>query len=728
MNSALLRRARADNDAFPDQVHAAPSHADFDFAWLKAGLWRSRWILLGGAIIGAVIGLAFALLATPIFSASTTMQIEAQAPQVLGGGADSVESTANNGTEEYLKTQVAILTSRTLIERVARALDYPKNNTFFDQMAMEHPDAAPGSEGHMRAVVNQIAAHLIVSPVEETRLVSITYQSPDPAQTRAIANEVAKQFIQSTLEHRFATTDYSRRFLQQQIEETRMQLENSERHLIRYAQAAGITSVGNAAGSTDGAGRTSLTDANLTALNAAYAQARTARILAEQKWTAASKAPLLAVPQVISNSSIQSMQSARASKIAELQGELQRHTGDYPTVVKLKAEIAAADAMINASAKSIVNAIRSEYEITQQQEESLARNVDELRGTSLNEQGRGVQLSILRREADTNRALYDALLQRYREINATAGITINNISVVDQAELPRAPVWPKPVFNLLIGLIAGFLFGAVVAIVRERLNDTVRLPSDVERVFNLPLMGILPLSKTGSVHEDLEDPASSLSEAVYSMRSTLTMATSHGLPRSLAFTSTQQGEGKSTTSLALARELAQAGQRTLIVDCDLRRPSLHRLFDVANTSGFSSFLTGQEGLDTLIRKLPVEGLDLLTSGPLPISAPRLLMPEVLQPAMAQLCDRYDIVIMDCPPVLGLADAVELTAVAEATAYIHEAGGVSHRQMRESLHRLDRAGANVIGIVLTKFDFENSGYTYGYSQYYYNYEGDKKSQA
>lgn len=720
MNSALLRRAGADNDAFPDSSFEGAIATDFDFAWLKAGLYRSRWFLIGGASIGAVIGLVLALLATPIYSASTTIQIETQSPQVLAGSAESVEPTAQTNTEEYLKTQVAILTSRTLIERVVRALNYSKDSKFFDRMEVEAPDAAPGSETFLRAVVNQIANNMVVSPIADTRLVEVTVTSPDPAQARSIANEIAKQFIQSTLERRFATTDYSRRFLQQQIDQTRVQLENSERQLIRYAQAAGITNVGNATSTAD-ASKSSLTDANLTALNAAYAKARADRILAGQKWEEVSHMPILSVQEVLTNSNIQAMQGQRATKTAELQGELQRHTGDYPTVVKLKSEIAAIDSMINASAKAILNSIRSQYTIAQDQEKSLAENVKQLQDVSLDEQGRGVQLSILRRDADTNRALYDALLQRYREINATAGVTINNISVVDPADLPRTPVWPKPIFNLLIGLIAGFLFGAVIAVLRERLNDTIRAPGDVEREFGLPLVGIMPQSTTGNLESELINPASSISEAVYSMRTALAMTTPHGIPRSLSFTSTQQSEGKSTTSMAVARELAQSGQRTLIIDADLRRPSLHRLFKVANEAGFSTYLTGQGELDKLICETAVPRLNVLPSGPLPISAPRLLMPEFLEPALEKLSSKFDVVILDCPPVLGLADALQLTSMTEATIYIHEAARTSRRQTRDSLRRLSRAGANIVGIVLTKFNFERSGYNYGYSQYYYSYE-------
>lgn len=723
MNSAFLNRGTADNDAFVDEA-AFPAGLDLDFAWVKAAIYRSRWILIGGAILGIVVGLTAALLSTRIYTATSTLQIESQAPAVLGNNADATNTTAEASGKDYLQTQVVILASRTLLERVARSLNYVKDPRFFDQLEIDQPDAAPGTPAYVRAVVSALSSGLEIKATEDTRLVTVSFSGPDPKQAQDIANELGKQFIQSTLERRFSTTDYSRRFLQQQIEQTRQQLEQSERALIEFAQASGITSVGK--GGEASATTGSLTDANLASLNNAYAKARADRTLAEQRWNSTSQGPLTSIPEVIGNSTVQSLQTQRAAKEAELQGELQRHVEEYPSVQQLRAQIASIDSMIDTVSRRVKSSIQEQYGIARSQEAGLARSVAALRSASLNEQSRGVQLSILRRDADTNRALYDALLQRYREINATSGVTINNISVIDPAELPYVPVWPKPIFNVLIGLIAGVIFGILIAILRERLNDTIRSPDEIEQKFGIPLVGLLPMVKGEDVSQGVLDPKSSFSEAVYSIRTALQLATTHGIPRSLAFTSTQEGEGKSTTAMAVAREMAHSGTRTLLIDADLRRPSLHRIFQFDNAAGFSNYLTGQAETAALIRHTDVSGLDVMTSGPVPVSAPRLLAPTALAPALEALAREYDLIILDCPPVLGLADALQLATAAEGTIYIHEVGKASQHQTRSSLRRLVRGGASLIGVILTKFDFERDGYAaYGYSQYYYSYASADK---
>ncbi|TCM37308.1 GumC family protein [Novosphingobium lindaniclasticum] len=710
------------NDRFAGAYDAAGfGGVDLNLNAIRAAIIRNRWILIGTAIACLLVGVLVAMLSTPIYEAKTTLQIEQQAPQVLGNSGQSLDESGRD--DSYIETQVNLLSSRSLVERVARAQNLFRDATFFTRMDRDPPTSAPGSEGWQRAVIDMLQSNLSVELIPGTRLVEVHFTSPDPKLAQIIANEFGVQFINSTLKRRFDTSDYSRKFLQDQIERTRVQLERSERALIIFAQQAGITEVdsGGSGSAAGGSGSKSLTDSNLEAINAAYAKASTDRILAEQKWQQASRSPLLQIPDVLSNSSIQGMMSSRGEKAAVLQGEMQRHAEAYPTVIKAKAELAAIDAVINNAAERVRGSIRDQYQIAVDQENSLKSSVEEMRQKSLAEQGRGVQLSILRRDADTNRALYDALLQRYREINAASGVTINNISVIDKAEIPRSPVWPKPLFNALIGAIIGVVLGVLIALVRERLDDSIRSPDEVERKFGLPLLGLLPLSKAGSVRDELNDPGSAFSESIYSIRTSLQMATAHGLPRTLAMSSTQQGEGKSTTSMAIAREIAQSGSRTLLIDADLRRPSLHALFDLKNDQGFSNYLTGQAPFDGLIVQTDTANLSVLPSGPLPLSAPRLLTHEVLVPALAELGKYYDVIMLDCPPVLGLADALQLTSCVEATLFAHEAGKASQHQAQTALRRLARGGANLIGVILTKFDFDRGGHSsYGYTQYYYQY--------
>jgi polysaccharide biosynthesis transport protein len=436
----------------------------------------------------------------------------------------------------------------------------------------------------------------------------------------------------------------------------------------------------------------------------------------------------MSLPDVLQNSAIQSLQAQRAQVEADLEGERDRHSSDYPTVRQLEAKLGALDEQIRLQAQQIRNSIRDQYRLTQQQEDGLQANVRALQGAALGEQSRGVQLTILQREADTNRALYDALLQRFRELNAAAGITANNILIIDRAQNPSVPIWPKPLVNAFLGAVMGLAIAAALAFARERLDDSIRAPDDVERKLGLPLLGITPRPQNDDAETEMLDPHSPMSEAVYALRTGLELSTRDGVPHTLLVTSTRPAEGKSTTSQALAREFAQAGRRTVLVDADLRRPSVHHNFGLGNKLGFSTLLTSPDLVPGAIHPTDVENLSVIPSGPIPPSPPRLLNHETLHRIFDQLLQHFDLVILDAPPVLGLADAPQLASAVDGALYVVEASGGSQGQTKAALRRLIAADANIIGAVLTKYDFRRVGYSdYGYNEYY-NYGGHARQGA
>lgn len=701
---------------------------EFSLHDVRAALRRNRILLASGLIVGLILGVLLAMLAQPEYEATASVQIDQQAPQVLGAGTADVNAV--DADQAYLMTQLQLLTSASLADRVARSLKYYQTSVFFDKMQKDAPTAQRNSAQWKRAVVGLLRANLSATLKPGTRIVDIKFTSPDPVTAQAVANTVAEQFISSTLSRRFERSDYSRKFLEEQILQTRVRLENSERALIAFAQSRGITDVSVGANSSAGAsggGSQSLTMANLTALNEAYAKAKSDRILAQEKWEEARNRAATSVQEVISSSAVQALQAAKNQKAVELQSELERHSATYPTVVQLQSAITALDNQIKREAAKVRDTIQQQYQLALRQENELKEQVDQLRAESLDEQGRGVQLSILRRDADTNRQLYDGLLQRFREVNAAAGVTINNISVIDKAEKPSTPIWPKPLLSALTGALVGFVMAIVAALLRERFDDRVRTPDEVERKLRLPLLGITPYDDATTVQASLNDPKSTVSEAMYSLVSNIRLATPTGVPHVLQLTSTQAREGKSTTAYAIARELAQSGARTLLVDCDLRRPSVHSFFDAENKVGFSNLVTAGQFDDSFL--LPESGHDNLSvmyAGPLPPSPPRLLAPEILKPVFEDLASRFDNIIVDGPPVLGLADAQQIASIANGTLFILEAGASGQGQTKAAIRRLMRGNARLIGVALTKLRASRDGYGYGYSYYdtYYSYSSEK----
>lgn len=319
-----------------------------------------------------------------------------------------------------------------------------------------------------------------------------------------------------------------------------------------------------------------------------------------------------------------------------------------------------------------------------------------------------------------NTYLYDGLLQRFKELSAEAGVTTNNISIVDTAEEPRRPTSPKLFVNLGIGIILGLLTAAAIVLLREMFDDRVRLPEDVPEKLGLPLMGSIPqLGPNIVVREALEAPKSELAEAFQALRATLELSTSNGVPQSLLVTSSRPSEGKSTTSYAVARTFARQGRRVILIDADLRRPSLHKVLETDNKGGMSNLLAGQMTVAEVIRPTEAPNLSFISSGPIPPDPAQLLETQTVRLVLDQLRAECDLVVVDGPPVLGLADALELASAAEGVLFVVESGSMHFGGVRASLKRLRDVHAPLLGVVLNKFNAQQAGYGTNYA-YAYTY--------
>jgi capsular exopolysaccharide synthesis family protein len=376
---------------------------------------------------------------------------------------------------------------------------------------------------------------------------------------------------------------------------------------------------------------------------------------------------------------------------------------------------------IKTLANDIKSSIHDQYLTAVDQEQSLENQVAQLKGATLAEQDRSVRYNILAREADTNRTLYDGLLQRYKEVSAESGVTTNNISIIDRADAPIEPSSPNLLLNLVLSLLAGGAIAAGVVFIREQMDDAIRAPEDIERKLALPVLGVVPvLEGDQDVAEALEAPRSAFAEAYHALRGSLLYSTVDGLPRTLLVTSAQASEGKSTTSYAIASDIAKLGKRVILVDLDLRRPSLHRMLKLDNDMGVSSLLTHQTDLRAVIRPTEHDNLSFMSSGPIPPSPTDLLGGPTLPDMLAKLGETFDMVICDGPPVLGLADAPLIAALTDATMFVVQSNRGHRGATKTAVRRLQNVHSNLIGAVLTKFDARKVGYGHTYGYDYYDY--------
>jgi len=724
-------------DAVFDDGPTAPwaeepqEQAAFDLAVYWRMALKHRILILGCFLGALAIGAALTLLMTPIYTATATLQIDREAARVVTSEDVTPRENMVMG-EEFFQTQYGLLRSRSLAERVVESLGLASSDQALASLGVEPPartgTAAAQAERRRAIALDVVQGGLGVTPVRGSRLVAVSFDNPDPVVAARVANAFAENFIQSNLDRKYESSSYAREFLEEQIAQTKGRLEEAERQLVAYAANQQIINVGSEEGE-DGGSTQSLASNNLVALNSALASARAARVAAEEKWRSARSTSLMTLPEVLQNPSIQRLSEQRAQLDSEYQQKLSVYQEDYPEMVRLRAQITEIDGQIQALASNIRSSIQSQYVIAANQERSLQAQVNGLKGDVLDLRDRSIQYNILQRELDTTRTLYESLLQRYKEIAVTGDVVANNISIVDSARPPAAPSKPNLMINLALAALFGLGLGVLAALVLEALDETVATPDDVEKKLGVPVLGVVPLLDKGqTTAAALADIRSGFSEAYYSLRTALQFSTPDGAPTSMLVTSARPAEGKSTTAYAVALNLARVGKRVLLIDGDLRNPSMHRVVGVENERGMSNLLSGSSDLQSVVQRTRQDNLFFIPCGPLPPNPAELWGSDRLRQFLAEARNSFDHVVVDGPPVLGFADSPLLAASVGGVLFVLESRGTRRGQARGALRRLKVGRAHLLGAVLTKFNAKTTsygGYDYAYD---YNYGAESEPRA
>ena len=692
------------------RVYSAANILDFPTLLRIVQHWR--WLILGALALGVAAGIIVTLLTTPVYRAWVTM--EASPPTVSVSTEKAREPDASSiSSYDFVATQAGLLSSQSVAQRTAQELNLANDPEFMPQEG----DAS----ARLKAAAGMIVKNLNVIRPEEGQLIKFSYESPSPQLAAKVANGVADSFINSALQRRYEASAYARNFLERQIVKTRGDLERSERSLVAYAQAQGIintASTGADGRPTGDAG--SLQGESLVTLNRALAEATSRRVAAEGAYRQASAiGPGSEVTQ-----STQALRQGMATLQAEYEQKRTFMKPEHPEMQSLKAQIDELSRQIAREGAQMSsgrnNTLLAEYRAAASAERALQSRVGQLKGAVLNLRGRSIQYNILQREVDTNRSLYDALLQRFKEIGVAGGVGLAPVSIVDRADPPALPFKPNLLLNLLAGLGAGLLAGLAGAVALEFLNDTLRTREDVRTKLQLPCLGAVPKANAKSNFvDDLRDPGSVVSEAYSAIVAALRFSTEQGMPKVLVVTSTQPSEGKSSTALAIAQNVARREKSVLLIDSDLRKPA----FKAANDKvGLSKLLTTDEHVSSHVFETQHSRLWLLPSGPLPPNPADLLATPRIRKIIAEASERFDLVVIDGPPTLGLADAPLLASAAGNVLFVVESGRTRTRGAIEALNRLEATGTHVLGATLTKASEVAGGY--GYSGYGYGYGKEK----
>jgi len=684
---------------------------------------RRRWTVLTCFAIVLVAMMTATFLTTKIYRATLTLQIEQQeSKSAVLGATVAPNEMAYFDSQNFYQTQYELLKSDALVQRVIEQLNLVapsqaanKSRSWLDIFKKDddkEDDTTPAESE--TGLMTGLPGALSVVPVRNSQLARVHFDSPDPQMAARIANEISVAFIKLNLERRMEATSYARTFLQERLAQIKVKLEDSEKELNAFMRKEGIVKPDDKQQSPD--------SQVLGEFTTALAKAQGERIRAEALYQQAKAGDTATLHAVVDNKLITEYKTRLSKLEGDYQEGLKTYKPGYPKMQQLESQIKELQARINQESKGALGGLKANYEAALAQEHQIAAKLKESKQTVLGGQDSSFQYNLFKREVDTNRQLYDSLLQRYKEIGVAGGVGINNITVVDKAKVPKFPIKPNLMLNLMIAIALGLGAGIGLALLLEHLDDTIKLPEDMEKRLGLPVLGIIPSTKVAAGVElslaENADLRSPFAEAHRSLRTTLQFSTPEGMPKVLLVTSTSVGEGKSTTALSLATHITQTGKTVLLIDCDLRKASLHKKLGIGNDSGLTNYLAGDAQPVNITRGCRIPHLFLIPSGPLPPNPAELLGSAKMVALLNLAAEKFDQVIIDGPPVLGLADAPILGSLAEATLLVAECGVTSRQFAQGAVKRLRSTRTRLVGGVLTKVDTRNR--SYGYHGYYYQY--------
>ncbi|WP_292073788.1 polysaccharide biosynthesis tyrosine autokinase [Mesorhizobium sp.] len=684
-----------------------------------------RWLLVTLAAVGLTSSLAVTMMMTPKYAATAQLEVLVPSAKVF----QDIELTSESSDARSFLTASEKLKSRSVAQRVVFNLGLSEREDFLFPKASFSPanilnralgisDRADiskySADDRARMAVDRVLANLSVVPITNTSLLSITYSDQRPRYAYEIANQVAQSFIDQRVDQANTTSVLARKFIQEQVLQTKERLQQSEQSLVDYAKKAGITLTGN---------DNSLITSNLTEINTALARAIQENLDYGRLVQQIDNGQGASLEQVLNSEALDKMRS----KLSELDADYQQKLGlfkpDFPEMQQLRSQMRTIESQLNQGIQAITDSIRLKHRETLAKVDDLKKKLAELQSEQVAYQDKNIQYTILKREVDSNRSQYESLIAKLNEVAIGSKLKDQNAAVVDLAVLPRSPFSPRLSLNVAIGLVLSMVLGAATVYVLELLNNTFVDPEQLESELRLPILGILPAVDEREVDKAITDSKSGLSESYRSLRTSLQFSGDQGVPRVLLVASSIPSEGKSTTVRKLAGEFAALGAKVLVIDADLRRPTLHRAFSVDNDVGLTNVLTSTVRRDDVPKlvKRAGENLSVMTAGIIPPNPADLLSSPRMGLLLQKINKTYDIVIIDSAPVIGLSDAPILSRLADTTLLVVSTQ-VTRKAARAALKRIQAAGANVVGAAFTKFSPTKFGYShnYKYSRYYYNY--------
>jgi succinoglycan biosynthesis transport protein ExoP len=700
-----------------------------------SALQRRRSVLAATVVVALVTATLYNALTRPVYEATAQILIERELPEVSSSDQDVI--TGRSIGADYLNTQYHLLRGKALTERVVKRLNLESSAEFAKGPIMSPWERlwrrlAPASvkveeeeEAKVGPAVGVFRSRITVEPVPGSNLVNLRFRAYDPVLAAHSANTLAQEYIEQSLEFRYTASSETTGWISEQVEDQRRKVEAAEKALQEYREREKLLNLEE---------RKQLVEQKLTTLMGAAMTARTERITQQTLYVQMknlSPERLGAFPLLIANPTVQSIRT----QLAELQREhsrLAENLGDkHPDMVRVRTEMRALEDKLGSETQNIIRSVESAYRTAAEQEVNLQANLDAVRQEAFDLQRKSIEDNVLKRQLDSHQQLYTTLVNRSREGGLEKELKATNIRIVEKAEIPQGPVSPLRARNYQLALGLGVLAGVLLILAAEQLDSTIKTPDDIKQNVDLPFLGVVAevtqrrtSPGPGAVASPLilKQPRSALADAYRVIRTNLMYSSASSAGRVVAVSSVNPGEGKSTTVINLAVTLIQTGARVLVVDADLRRPTLHTHLSVTSAPGLSDALVnGTPPLD-LIRKAAGTGIDVLVCGYISPNPAELLGSDALRELLGAVRQSYDWVLVDTPPILGMADTPVVARVVDGILLVISSESTTRQSLKRAVDQLTGVGAKVLGVILNRVDMDRHSYYYGqhYGEYYRSY--------
>lgn len=709
---------------------------------------RRKWLILACIIISLVIAIVKTLTTVPLYRASATIEIKPDIPKITSF--EDLARAERTNTYDYYQTQFSLIKSKTLgylvLERLnekisnrnqqkstkshkedkisglitsVKSIIYGKDQIKKNKSANKEAKSSKPKKKITDSHVYGFLSGISVGPVGSTRLARVSYVSSDPQYAALAADTVIDVYIEWLLERRHGTSKSAREFLRTQLDQVKTKIELAEEELSAFAKTVDIISLDK---------DIDLNYKQLVEITDALSELETEKLKKQAIIKDVTDGNYAYLPEVIENPRVQELSSSYSQLKAEYDNLSAVYGLNFPDIQKIRSQINSVQGQLKTTLSEIADSIKRDYQSTIKKEEILKAKVEEkkTRSSELNEQA--IQYRILEREVDTNKSIYNELLTKLKETEVTSAIKETNVQVVDYSTVPRSPFKPDMKGNLIYSIMIGLMIGCFISFGIEFFSTKLRDEEELKKKFpHVPYLGAVPMAEEADV-DKLErivytNPRSVVSEAFRVIRTSILYSSADHPPKALLVTSPQPIEGKTTSASNLALSMIQSSLNVILIDADLRKPRLHKLYSSnGNSMGLSTYLVGKGEVENVITKTDIDGLDFISSGPIPPNPAELLGSKKMKELIIALQEKYEHVIIDGAPIAAFADSRLLSRLVDGVLLVTSVGITQKNVLKTSIEEIRKVRGKIIGTIVNRLDSSRDKYKY---KYYYYYSDEKR---